>query len=420
MNLQQFYDGWKIVASHTSMAPIVKSIGFAALKLIGILTVFVLSGERVAAQFVSHDHPLEPGEIKLGMSNAETGLFGFQGSAIKQGCLAYFLRANKEGGVSGRKLVLVAYDDRYEPVNTVSNTERLIDQDRVFALLNFLGTPTCRSILPMVNEANIVLVGPVSGAAIFRQPIQRLIFNTRASSGEEAEMLVAHLVSDLGSKRIALFYEDDSYGDEGRVAVLEALKRRGLTLVGMGAYVRNSVRIEDALYQIAKTKPDAVVLFGTYRPCANFIRGAKQLGLINTAFCTVSFVGTEPLIEYLGKDGDGVIVSQVVPSPYDASLPLVRDYQTDMLAIGANNFSYMSLEGYLNALVLVTGLRQAGSDLTEETLIASLETLNLDFQSFRIHFSPDTREGTHQVFLTKIEDGLAVPIQKLNPSDFGR
>ena len=148
----------------------------------------------------------------------------------------------------------------------------------------------------MVNEAKIVLVGPVSGAAIFRQPMQRLIFNTRASSGEEAEMLVAHLVSDLGCKRIALFYEDDSYGEEGRVAVLEALKRRGLPLVGMGAYVRNSVRVEDALYQIAKTKPDAVVLFGTYRPCANFIRGAKQLGLKNTAFCNVSFVGTEPLI----------------------------------------------------------------------------------------------------------------------------
>ena len=119
----------------------------------------------------------------------------------------------------------------------MSNVERLVDQDKVFALLDFLGTPTCRAILPMINEANIVLVGPISGAAIFRQPMQRLIFNTRASYGEEAETLVSHLVTDLGCKRFALFRQDDSFGDAGRAAVMEALRRRGLLLVGEGEYV---------------------------------------------------------------------------------------------------------------------------------------------------------------------------------------
>src|SRR6202043_299453 len=206
----------------------------------------------------------------IGMSNAETGRIALLGIEIRQGCEAYFTRVNKEGGIAGRRLILVDYDDRYEPVETVSNTERLIDRDKVFALLNFLGTPTCRAILPMVNEANIVLVGPISGAAILRQPMQRLIFNTRASYGEEAETLVAHLVSDLGCKRIALFRQDDSFGDAGRIAVNEALRRRGLMLVGEGDYVRNSVRAPDAVYRIAKSKPDAVILFGTYKPCADF------------------------------------------------------------------------------------------------------------------------------------------------------
>jgi len=397
----------------------VKSLGFAALNLIRVLGVVTLSGEEVSAQFLSHEHPAGAGEIKLGTSNAETGRLGFQGTAIKKGSLACLARVNKGGGVFGRKLVLVDYDDRSEPIEAVSNTERLIDRDKVFALMNFLGTPTCRSVLPMLNEAHMVLLGPISGAEFLRQPMQPLIFNTRASYDEEAEMLVGHLVSDLGCKRIALFRQDDSYGDAGKIAVLDALRRRGLQLVGEGDYVRNSVKAPDALNHIAKTKPDAVILFGTYKPCADFIRGAKQTGLKSTVFCNVSSVGTEPLIKYLAEDGDGVIVSQVVPSPFDDSLPLVHDYQADMRAIGATEFSYMSLEAYVNCLVMVTALRQAGPNLSEEALIQSLENLNIDFRSFAIHFTPDTREGTHRVFLTKIDHGRCVPIEKLDPADFG-
>jgi branched-chain amino acid transport system substrate-binding protein len=369
---------------------------------------------------LSHDHPLGADEIKLGISVAETGRAGLLGTAIRQGCQAYIARANKEGGVSGRKLVLVDYDDRYEPVDTVSNTEQLIDRDKVFALLNFLGTPTCRAVLPMINEANIVLVGPVSGAGIFRQPMQRLIFNTRPSYGEEAEVLVAHLTADLGCKKIALFRQDDSDGDAGRAAVVEALRRRGLQLAGEGEYVRNAVRAPEALYHIVKAKPDAVILFGTYKPCADFIRGAKQLGLKNTAFCNVSFVGTEPLIKYLADAGDGVIISQVVPSPYDDSLPLVHNYQADMRAIGLTNFSYMGLEAYVNSVVMVAGLRRAGSNLTEDSLIDSLENLTIDFRPLAIHFTSESRQGSHQVFLTEVEHGQAVPVEKLSPADFAR
>jgi branched-chain amino acid transport system substrate-binding protein len=397
-----------------------KSFGPAALLLIGVLAILPVSGERAFAQFLSHDHPLSDGEIKIGMSNAQTGRIGALGLQIRQGCAAYFTRINRAGGVGGRRLVLVDYDDRYEPVETVSNTERLIDQDKVFVLLNFLGTPTCRAILPMVNEANIVLVGPISGAPILRQPPQRLIFNTRASYTEEAETLVAHLVTDLGCQRIALFRQDDSFGDAGRVAVLEALRRRNMVLVGEGVYVRNSVKAPDALYHLSKAKPDGVILFGSYKPCADLIREAKESGMKKTVFCNVSFVGTEPLIKYLGEDGDGVIISQVMPSPNDDSLPLVHDYQTDMRFVGLTDFSYMGLEGYLNSVVLVDALRRTGPELTEDSLIDSLEHLTIDFRSLTIHFSPETRQGSHKVFLTKIDHGRAIPIKKLEPADYAK
>ena len=388
--------------------------------LIGVLAILPVSGERAFAQFLSHDHPLSDGEIKIGMSNAQTGRIGALGVQIRQGCTAYFTRINQAGGVGGRRLVLVDDDDRYEPVETVSNTERLIDQDKVFVLLNFLGTPTCRAILPMVNEANIVLVGPISGAPILRQPLQRLIFNTRASYTEEAETLVAHLVTDLGCQRIGLFRQDDSFGDAGRVAVLEALRRRSMVLVGEGVYVRNSVKAPDALYHLSKAKPDAVILFGSYKPCADLIKEAKESGMKKTVFCNVSFVGTEPLIKYLGEDGDGVIISQVMPSPNDDSLPLVHDYQKDMRFVGLTDFSYMGLEGYLNGVVLVDALRRAGPELTEDSLIDSLEHLTIDFRSLTIHFSPETRQGSHKVFLTKIDHGRAIPIKKLDPADYAK
>src|SRR5436309_1687984 len=142
----------------------VKSLASLALLLTAFLTVVSLSADRADAQFLSHDHPVGADEIKLGTSAAQTGHAGLLGTAVRQGCEAYLTRVNKEGGVSGRKLVLIDYDDRYEPIDTVSNTEQLIDRDKVFALLNFLGTPTCRAILPMINETNMVLVGPITGA----------------------------------------------------------------------------------------------------------------------------------------------------------------------------------------------------------------------------------------------------------------
>jgi ABC-type branched-subunit amino acid transport system substrate-binding protein len=385
-----------------------------------VLAALAIFGERAEAQFLSRDHSVSADEIKIGMSAAETGRAGAVGMEIRKGCEAYIAKVNRDGGIAGRRLVLVAYDDRYEPVETVSNVERLIDHDKVFALLNFYGTPTCRAILPMINDANIVMVGPISGSTTLQQPMQRLIFNTRATYAEEAELLVERIVTDLGCKNVALLRQDDSDGDAARGAVMEALRRHGLPLVGEGVYVRNSVNTLDALFYIAKVKPDAVIMFGSYKPCADFVHGAKQLGLNSTVFCTVSSVGTEPLIKYLGKDSDGVVISQVVPSPYDDSLPFVRDYQADMRGSGSTDFTYMGLEGYMNSVVLVAGLRAAGTDLTEELLLAALENLMIDFKAFSIRFSHDTRQGNHQVFLTQVNQGRAMPVKKLEMSRSGQ
>ena len=390
-----------------------KSSAYPALLLIGVLAAFATFGARAGAQFLSREHPVSADEIKIGISAPETGRAGAIGMEILQGCEAYFAKVNRDGGVAGRRLTLVDYDDRYEPVETVSNVESLIDRDKVFALLGFYGTSTCRAILPMVSDANIVMVGPISGSPSLRQPMQRLIFNLYATYAGEAESLVDHIVADLGCKSIALFRQDDSDGEAARAAVVEALRRHGLMLAADGVYVRNSVTASDAVDFIAKVEPDAVIMFGSYKPCADFVHRVKQLGLRRAVFCTVSTVGTEPLIKYLGNDAEGVVISQVVPSPYDDSLPFVRAYQADMRAVGFTDFTYMSLEGYMSSSALVAGLRGAGAVLTEDSLVAALEHLSIDAKDFPIRFSLESRQGNDQVFLTQVIHGWALPVEKL-------
>src|SRR5215469_3422014 len=170
------------------------------------------------AQFLPRVHIVEGSEIRLGMCGATKGRVGFLGAAAKLGCEASFFRVNQEGGISGRKVVLIDYDDQNEPIEAVSNTEKLIEHDKVFGLLNYLGTSTARAVLPMVSESNIVFLGPLSGAEVFRQPVQPLVFNTRPSYSEETELLVTHLIADLAVKKVALFRQDDSYGDAGRAS----------------------------------------------------------------------------------------------------------------------------------------------------------------------------------------------------------
>jgi len=385
---------------------------FAALLLLGAQA--VLPGFREAkAQFLSHEHPVAADEVKIGMSVAESGRVGTIGMEIRQGCAAYIEKINREGGVCGRRLVLIDYDDRNEPVETVSNVERLVDRDKVFALLDFYGTPTVRAIMPMVDDSNVILFGPICGSPFLTKPTERLIFWTRPSCEDEAELLISHLVVDLSFKRIALLRQDDVYGDEGKAAVIDALRNHGLSLQGDCTYVPSSVEAQNAAYQMAKMKPEAVIMIGSYKPCANFVREAKQFGLTKTVFCSVSAVGTEPLIKYLANDSEGVIISQIVPSADDDSLPLVRDYQEDLRAIGSVDFTYMGLEAYMNCVAFVAALREAGRDLTEDSFVNALERLTIDFKALKIHFSPNTRVANHQVFLTAVEHDRAVPVTRL-------
>lgn len=348
--------------------------------------------------------------IRIGSSLALSGHASFLGVNTLRGAQAYINDVNDNGGVHGRKIKLIALDDKYDPPLCIANTQRLLVEENVFALFCFVGTPTTVKIIPLVERARIPLIGMFTGANALRSPFHRYIINVRASYYQETGAAVRHIVDDLGIKKIAVFYQYDAYGLDGLRGAELALQKYNAAPVAKGSYIRGTLNVEEGLNAVLNSGAEAVVMIGTYEPCAKFIRLAKNSDK-KLLFYNVSFVGAEELARLLGKDGDGVIVSQVVPPPelpetrsmlteVDRYIELLKRYFPDVKA------NSVSLEAYFNAMVLVEGLKRAGRDLTRERLIDAIETISaypLNKDNV-ISFSSTDHQGMDKVYFTVIEN----------------
>lgn len=341
------------------------------------------------------------GEIVLGQFAAHTGPAAELGRRMKVGMEACLATVNASGGVHGRALRLVARDDGYEPERAAAACRQLITEDRVFALVGSVGTPTNIAALPAINAEGIPLIGPFTGAQALREPFNRNIFHVRASYFDETERIVEHLTT-LGNRKIGVFYQNDSYGNAGLEGVRRAMTRRGLQPVMAATVERNSVDVAAALKRIRETRPEAVVQISAYKSCAALIKEARATGY-GGQFFNVSFVGSKALSDQLGDAGAGVVISQVVPFPYSPSSALVREYQQQMARAGHKELDFSSLEGYIAARVVVEGLRRAGKAPTRDALVAALETFDRwDAGGFPISYSAGNHEGSRFTDLTII------------------
>lgn len=351
---------------------------------------------------------INAGELRLGMVNAQSGPAAGLGRGLLQGTQAYFQRVNANGGIHGRRLSMEVRDDGYEPRRTAELTQALIASGRVFALLGYVGTPTSRAAMPAVLEAGVPYLFPFTGAEVLRQPVHPWVFNVRASYFAETEVLAGYMTEALGLRRIALLMQDDSFGESAKSGLSGALHLRGLKLEGEARFLRNSLDVGDALARLRDVQPEAIFFVGTYKQLAAALHEARARGM-QARFFTVSFVGTDDFIAEAGALAEGVLISQVVPSPDDVFLPVVRDYREDM---AGSPLGYTSLEGYLNAAVLVEALRRAGPQPTRARLVKELSMLDIDLGGFRVTFGPDDHQGSDAVFLTRIEQGKAVPVRR--------
>ena len=342
--------------------------------------------------------------ILFGQAAALEGPSSALGQGMRQGILAAFAEINAKGGVYGRKLHLVSRDDGYDPDRSVVQTTKLIEEDNIFALIGAVGTPTAIATVPVSSARNVPFIGPFTGAEFLRAPELRSVVNIRASYSAEAEAWVKHLTEDLHFTNIAIFYQDDSFGRDGLAGVRRALEKRGMELSAEGTFERNTKFVSSALRIIKRAEPQAVVMIGTYGPCAEFIKLARKAGFHPT-FVNVSFVGANALARELGAAGEGVVVSQVVPFPWDTSLKVIADYQAAQKALDPTlSPGFVSLEGYLSGRLTVAALELAGPHPTRADLLRTInEVGRFDISGSVITVGPKMQDAPPKVFLTVIQ-----------------
>lgn len=362
--------------------------------------------------------PLPPAEVKVddsevvfGSSLALQGHAGYLGRETIKGAMCYLNHVNETGGVHGRRIRIITRDDSYDPPKCLANTHQFIVEDRVFGLFCYVGTPTTVKILPLVEEAKIPLLGMFTGANALRDPFSPYIINVRASYYQETDMAVSHMVNDLKLTRIAVFYQYDAFGFDGLTGTEIALKRYHLEPVARGSYVRGTNDIQEGLEKIMASNAQAIVMIGTSDPCANFIRRALEHDF-SPIFYMVSFVGARELSRNL-TDIDtsrvNVLMSQVVPPPLipdKGSAPSAVEF-TRLLEqyYPGEEPNFVGFEGYINAKVLVEGLKRAGRNLSRQSFldaINSMENFPLG-PEVKLSFSPKDHQGMDTIYFTKLQ-----------------
>jgi ABC-type branched-subunit amino acid transport system substrate-binding protein len=355
-------------------------------------------------------------KIVFGQAAALEGPASALGQGMRDGIKAAFGEANKAGGIKGHTLELLSTDDGYEPTKAIAAAKKLIEEDKVFALVGPVGTPTSAAVEPIAAEAGVPFIGPFTGAEFLRDTAKAHVVNVRASYFQETEAMVQHLTEDLSIKSIAIFYQDDSFGQAGLAGVKKALEKRQMPLAAEGTYERNTTAVKSGLLAIQKAKPEAVIMIGAYRPCAEFIKLAQQIKL-DAVFVNISFVGSDALAKELGPAGAGVVVTQVVPFPHDSSIPLVASYQAAFKTANPSATpGFVSLEGYMVGRLVVAALGKIEGEITRKALLEAVaKTGTFDLGGVKLAYGAGNNRGSSEVFLTVIQpDGTFKAVTKLS------
>jgi branched-chain amino acid transport system substrate-binding protein len=347
--------------------------------------------------------------LLFGQSAALSGPAAELGLGAQRGILSAFAEQNRIGGIRGRRLELISYDDGYQPERAIENTSRLLSEDHVFALIGEVGTPTSKAVEGLAERAGVPFIAPVTGAEFLRDPALDWVVNLRASYYQETEAMVQWLVSERSITRIAVLYQDDTFGRAGLTGVELALSKRDLAPVATGSYMRNTTAVKRALLEIRRGDPEAVIIIGAYKPAAAFIRWYHRLGM-HPLFLSISFVGTKPLANELRGVGEKVFVTQVVPHPEDAGLPLVRRFQQALSDLDSAAVpEFVSFEGYIAGRLVIQVLARIQGRIDRESFMRTLKTTGpIDVDGFTLSYEKTPNQGSDAVYLTRITETGAI------------
>ena len=369
-----------------------------------VLTLAAISSAQAQTPGVTEN------SILIGSCSALDGPTRFLGSETVLGATTYLHSINDDGGIFGRKVQLLAFDDGYDPDKAPACFKRMV-KEGVFALGFFVGTPTAKVYLPMAQEEKIPVVGLFTGAQMLYEPLKHYIINVRASYYDETREQVDKLW-DVNLRKVGVIYQDDAFGKTVLDGVKLALQKHNSAPTVTGSFQRNSLDVEEGLKSVMAGRPQAVVVVGPYAPVAAIVKKAHAAGW-HPQFLTVSFVGTEEFIKEAGPDADGTIITQVVP-PYDRTdYPTVELYRKYLSKYYPDHHpSFVSLEGFVDAMVLVEGLKRAGKDVTRERFISAIESIhsmNVGMGSkLLLDYSHTDHKGFDNVYPTIVKGGQPV------------
>ena len=385
---------------------------FHTLYHIKILLLIIISAFTGLIPCLSAEPGVTADTVTIGQSCALSGPSGDPGKRMSAGIACAFDRFNADGGWHGRRIRLIVKDDYYEPGQAIKNTEDLIFNNRVFALIGEVGTPTSRAVLPIAQKEKVPFIAPLTGARFFRTPVRKQVINIRAGYDEETLEIIRYLVEEKNIDRIACFYQDDSYGLAGLEGVKKALAPYKIQLTGTHTYQRNTLAVMGGFLRIRESRPQAVVLVGAYQPCAEFIKLGRAKGMPETIFAMLSFSATRSLLTALRNTTDNIILSQVVPSPYNEDLKIVGNYRAAMKKFQPEQeLSYISLEGYIAGRFFIEVLKGIDTSLTRKKLIDYIEQKRLfAIDDLILTFGPEDHQGLDGTYLTRILDGKLVPM----------
>ncbi|AXX89466.1 amino acid-binding protein [Arcobacter suis] len=315
----------------------------------------------------------------VGASLPNSGIIKSWGESVSNGVNAYFSYANDNNLIKNKKIEFLVYDDKYEPELTLENTQKLVYKDKVFTLFGFVGTPTIKRVLPILYDENIPFFSAFSGASFLRNNKNQNFINFRSSYDQEIDNLINYLNDEKKLNKIAVFYQNDDYGEEGYISLLNLLKNKNLKLVAEGSYKRNTLSINHAFNEIKDAKPEVIFMIGAYKTNSLFIKKAKENeNLKNVIFCNISFGDANSMVkelENLNTTSENIIFSQVVPSYTNTSIPVVNEYQNLMKKYyPKEELGFISLEAFLSSKILVNAISRINGEITREKLILTLKT----------------------------------------------
>ena len=353
--------------------------------------------------------------LYIGSSLHMTGIIKSWGDSVNSGVNSYFKYANENNLIKNKNIEFLVYDDKYEPELTLGNTNKLIYQDKIFALFGYVGTPTVKRVLPILYDEDIPFFSAFTGASFLRDNKNTNFINFRSSYEQEIETLINYLSVQKKLDKIAVFYQNDDYGEEGYISLLELLKKKNLSLVAEGSYKRNTLSISHAFNEIKNAKPEVIFMIGAYKTNSLFIKKAKENeNLKDAIFCNISFGDANSMVKELEKlntNSKNLIFSQVVPNYADKNLPIVLEYQNLMQKYyPKEELGFLSFEAFLSAKILVNAISRIKGDITRKKFLYMLKTtpnnlldgINLEFKNFQL---------LNKIYLFKYENNEFIKIK---------